>query len=203
MEQLNIEHQNLIYSIIHKYFSFYSNKEDLFQVGYIGLMNAHENYDSTKGSKFTTYAYTYIYGEMIKFVNQDKNIKVSRNISSLYLKITKVAALLSQKLMREPTTLEIANFLEMDEYLVVEALMSSEAILNIDDEQPKYQEDYISNIALKQELEKLSYEELSIINNRYRDDLTQEETALRLGMSQVQVSRYEKKILTKLKKQLL
>ena len=63
----------------------YESKEDLFQVGYIGLMNAHENYDPTKGTKFTTYAYTYIYGEMIKFVNQDKNIKVSRNISSLYL----------------------------------------------------------------------------------------------------------------------
>ena len=202
MEQLNLEHQNLIYSIIYKYFRFYNNKEDLFQGGYIGLMNALNNYDVTKGTKFTTYAYTYIYGEMMKLINQDKNIKVSRNISILYLKISKVAALLNQKLMREPTTLEIADFLKISEHLVIEALQSAEVILDIDDMQPKYQEDIIENLALKEVLENLSYEELRLIQNRYQHDLTQAETALKMGMSQVQVSRKEKKILSKLKKQL-
>lgn len=202
MEQLNLEHQSLIYSIIYKYFSFYNNKEDLFQVGYIGLMNALNNFDDSKGTKFTTYAYTYIYGEMMKLINQDKNIKVSRNISILYLKISKVAALLNQKLMREPTTLEIADFLKISEHLVIEALQSAEVILDIDDMQPKYQEDIIENLALKEGLENLSYEELCLIQNRYHHDLTQAETALKMGMSQVQVSRKEKKILSKLKKQL-
>lgn len=198
-----VEYDGLIYGIIYKYFKFYKSKEDLYQAGYLGLLNALNNYNENIGTKFTTYAYPYIYGEMFKQVNGDKTLKVDRQTNTLYLKITKASALLSQKLMHEPTTEEIASYLEIDEYLVINALSSSAEILNIDDKQVGYQDDLIENIALKEELKKLSCEELNIIDNRYKNDLTQSEVASIMGISQVQVSRKEKKILEKLKSKLI
>lgn len=203
MSELNVEYNNLIYSIIYKYFKFYKSKDDLYQAGYIGLLNALNNYDPARGVKFTTYAYQYIYGEILKQVNHDKNLKIDRSTSLLYLKIVKVSALLSQKLMHEPTCKEVADYLEISEELVINANISASTILNIEDKEPNYKEDYVGKIALRQELDKLSDTELKIIKNRYEEDLTQSETASKLGMTQVQVSRKEKKILEKLKKQLI
>lgn len=196
-------YDGLIYGIMHKYFSFYKSKEDLYQAGYLGLLNALNNFNQDMNTKFTTYAYSYIYGEMYKQVNNDKTVKVDRKTNYLYLKITKARALLSQKLMHEPSVQEISSFLEIDEQLVINALESVIEILDIDDKQVGYSDNIIDNIALKDELNKLSYEELNIINSHFKDDLTQQEIANNLGISQVQVSRKEKKILEKLKSKLI
>src|SRR5215510_7553556 len=96
LESLILKNERLIYSIM-KYFDRYQNKEDLFQAGCIGLIEAYHRYDETHGTKFSTYAYDYILGEMRKLVREDKGIKVNRKISSLYLKIEKASILLSQK----------------------------------------------------------------------------------------------------------
>ena len=196
-------YDSLIYGIIYKCFKYYKSKEDLYQAGYLGLLQALNNYDESIGTKFTTYAYPYIYGEMFKQVNNDKSLKVDRKTNTLYLKITKASALLSQKLMHEPSIEEIAEFLEIDDYLVINALSSSAEILNIDDKQVGYQDDLIENMALNEELNKLSLEELNIIDKRYKRDLTQSEVALQMGITQVQVCRKEKKILEKLKSKLI
>lgn len=103
------EHQNLIYSIAHQFGSPYL-LEDLFQVGWIGLNNAYNNYDASYGTKFSTYAYPYIVGEMRKFMRENQGMKVSREITKLNLKIEKASILLSQRLMREPTFQELAAF---------------------------------------------------------------------------------------------
>lgn len=203
MDRVDNTYDKLIFSIIYKYFRFYHDKDDLYQVGYLGLLNALNNYDENKNTKFITYAYPYIYGEMYKHINNDKNIKINKEINSLYLKITKVMALLSQKLMHEPSTKEIAEYLEIDEKLVIDALSASYTLLDIDDRQFGYNDNNIDNIALNTELENLDYEEYEIIINRYKNDLSQQEVANIMGISQVQVSRKEKKILEKLKSRLI
>ena len=185
-----------------RYFKNYQSKEDLFQVGCIGLINAYNNYNSNTNVKFSTYAYSYILGEMKKLVREDKGIKISRNITKLYSQIEKTNMYLTQKLMRTPTLQEIASFLEIDEYLISEALNSTNIILDIDDIQINNNTNEY-DIYLKEELNKLSNEELDLINKRYTLDMTQSEVASTLGMSQVQVSRKEHKVLEKLKKQLI
>lgn len=181
-----------------KYFKDYKNREDLFQVGCIGLINAYNNYDKNSNTKFSTYAYSYIFGEMKKLVREDKGVKISKNITKLYLSIEKGSIYLSQKLMRMPTIEEISNFLEIDEYLVCEALNSMNSLIDIDNIQVSDNE-----MNLFDELSSLDEDEYELINKRYMCDMTQKEVADTLGMSQVQVSRKEHKVLMKLRNQLI
>lgn len=213
-EQIIIENQNLIYYIAN-FFKNYPYKEDLYQAGSLGMLKAYEKYDSNMDCKFTTYAFSYILGEMRKLVREDKGIKISRDISKLNLKIEKAYALLSQKLMKEPTTYEIASFLEIPEYYVSEAILSLNKIKSIDepiisDGKELTLQDVIGTsdniddlILLKDSLEKLNTDERYIINSRYVKDHTQQEISKELGISQVQVSRKEKKVLEKLKYQMM
>lgn len=202
LEALILEHEKLIYAIM-KYFSYYPNKDDLFQVGCIGLIEAYYRFKDDFHTKFSTYAYGYILGEMKKLVREDRGIKISRTTHSLYLKIEKASILLSQKLMREPTVAEIASFLEIEEEFVVEAFYSSSALLDVDEIPIGTCEDLDDKICLREQLRQLSNEELEILNNRYMEDRTQTETAALLGISQVQVSRKEQKALQKLKNKLV
>lgn len=216
-ELLNLikDNEKLIYKITH-FFTNYASKEDLFQVGCIGIIKAYQNYKEGYNTKFTTYAYPYILGEIKKYVREDKGIKVSRDISKLNLKIEKAYILLTQKYMREPTTYELANFLCVDETLIVEALSSNNLIYSLD-EPVECKDDTISLyekignletldketlIALKGELNNLDNDDYNIIKNHYFNNLTQTEIAELLGINQVQVSRREKKILVKLKDKL-
>ena len=202
LEQLILDYEKLIYAVM-RYFKNYPNKDDLFQVGCIGLINAYNNYNSNINTKFSTYAYSYILGEMKKLVREDKCIKISRNISKLYSQIDKTSSYLSQKLMRTPTLQEIANFLNIDEYLIAEALNSTNSLLDVDDLQINNYKDTSNDLLLREELNKLSSEELELISKRYMYEMTQSEVANELGISQVQVSRKEHKVLEKLKKQLI
>lgn len=209
MENLIENYKNLVYSISH-YFDKYQNKEDLFQAGCIGLIEAYKRYNPEFGAKFSTYAYPYILGEMKRYIREDKGIKVSRDIAKLSFKIEKANILLSQKLMRKPTVSELSLYLEIPEELINEALNTSFMIQSldekIDDNLSLYETvaqsdrvDINDLIELKSQLKQLNKEENELIKMRYLSDLTQSEVAKKLGMSQVQVSRYEKKVLQKLK----
>ncbi len=214
MDQLILENKNLIYAIT-RYFEKYSNKEDLFQAGCIGMIMAYKKYKPEMNVKFTTYAYPYILGEMKKLVSHDKNIKVSRSIQLLSLKIEKSKIILSQKLMREPTNFELAEFLEIPIQLIDEAINSSKTIYSLDeplnDEGKEMTlQDTIGKsdnldelLMLKDALTNLTPFERELITKRYVNDLTQQQTANELGLTQVQVSRGEQKILTKLKSKLV
>lgn len=209
LENLIIDNTKLIYSIM-KYFKNYNSKEDLFQAGCLGLVDAYKKFNPNMGCKFTTYAYPYILGEMRKLVREDKGIKISRQISKLNLKIEKASILLSQKLMRQPSIDEIADFLEIPSFYVAEAINSMLPINSMDEiitsdskdltlqDIVGYTENVDDLIMLKDELKKLNSEEFSIINNRYMNDLTQSETSKIMGISQVQVSRKEQKVLKKI-----
>ena len=208
------ENERLIYSIAN-YFKNYNSREDLYQAGCLGLISAYKRYNPNMNSKFTTYAYPYILGEKRKLVREDKGIKVSREITKLNLKIEKAYILLAQKLMREPSIKEISHYLEIPEFYVSEAILSLNKIKSIDE--PVNEEgreftlqDVIGKeeniddlIMLKELLQGLNNEEKQIISNRYMNDYTQSETSKLIGMSQVQVSRKEQKVLQKLKQKMI
>ena len=211
---LILENEKLIYSIAN-YFKNYNSQEDLYQAGCMGLIKAYKKYNPDMNCKFTTYAYTYILGEMRKQVREDKGIKISREITKLNLKIEKAYILLTQKLMKEPSIEEIANYLEIPEYYVSEAIISLNKIKSIDepitnDGKDLTLEEVIGKtnnvddlILLRESLNNLTSEEQELINNRYINNYTQTETSEKLGMSQVQVSRKEHKVLEKLKQKMV
>lgn len=215
LSKLITDNENLIYKITH-YFSNYSSKEDLFQVGCIGLIKAYKNYKEGYNTKFTTYAYPYILGEIKKYIREDRGIKYSRDIAKLNLKIERANIVLSQKLMRIPTYRELSEYLGIDEYFISEALCASNVLQSLDEpivsdgkELTLY--DTIPNVetmdldtlvSLKQELSLLNNNDYKIISGHFLQDKTQSEIASDLGINQVQVSRREQKILTKLKDKL-
>lgn len=216
METLNeliFKNERLIYSIITNSFSNYPNKEDLYQAGILGFEKAYSNFNPDYGVKFTTYAYDYIFGEMKQEVRKDRSLKVSRNISKIAVSVNNAYSYLAQEYMRKPTILEIATYLNLEEDDVIEAIESSymvsstDEVINADgkeitllDTVEDYKNPDIEKlIMLKDELSKLNPSDKQIIQNRYFLDRTQSETASLIGMTQVQVSRREQKILQKMR----
>jgi len=213
-ELLNIikSHDKLIHSIVNKIKGHY-DRNDLYQVGVIGLIKAYRNYKEEYGAKFSTYAFSYILGEMKKYTREDKGIKISRDMFKLNNKIEQVKDMLSQKLMREPSTSELSKFLEIDEYEITNALSINNYIQSLDVptnndgkelnlyDNIKQEEvvDIIDKISLKEQLESLSEKDQKLIQMRYINDQTQTEVANILGLTQVQVSRREQKVLTRLR----
>lgn len=202
MDEL-LEYDGLIYSIISKYPKKY-DREDLYQVSMLGLIDALKHYNSDYDTKFSTFAYYYIVGEINKYIRENSSLKVSKNLVDLKNKIIKTKESMNQKLGRETTNLEISLYLEIDENLVNEAL-SFDDVTSIDDSQfeiSSYDNTSPEVLDLRFELEKLSEKERNLIYSRYYEELTQSETSKILGISQVQVSREESKILEKLKTRL-
>ena len=204
MDEL-LEYDGLIYSIISKYPKRY-DREDLYQVAMIGLIDALKHYKSDYDTKFSSFAYYYIVGEVNKYIRENSSLKVSRNLIELNKKIIKTREMMTQKLGRVPTNLEISLFLDVSEELINEAIMATDEVTSIEDSYDVYSSrdtDTEADILdLKNELEKLEESEKKLIYSRYFEELTQSETSNLLGISQVQVSRNENKILKKLKTRL-
>ena len=203
-----LKNETFIYSIAKK-FSKYKNKEDLFQVGCIGMIEAYKNFDETKGTKFTSYAYNYVYGQMSKFVREDHTIKLNKEMNTLKNKIEAAKNKLTQNLMRAPTIKELSDFLETEEVIIEKILNYNDPYsmdemykedLSMHEMVPDNETDYNTLIALKTEIENLNEPEKTIMIKRYYEDLTQTEIARELGLSQVDISRKESKVLTKLRK---
>ena len=125
-------HMGLIKKIANKFYN--CSREDLIQVGVIGLLKAYQNYKDTKSAKFSTYAYPHIFGEMYQLVNSNKDIKVSKDMLKVYKVVEKTRYELAQRFGYVPSNEEVANFLEMDPYLVSEAVLCSQALISLDDE---------------------------------------------------------------------
>lgn len=204
-----LENEGFIYKIINRYQNYFE-LDDLYQVAVMGIIKAYGNYKEGYNTKFMTYAYPYILGEVIRYVNEFKSIKTNRKTKILYLKILKAKEILSQKLMKEPTKYELALFLETDEATIDEVILSNamvdslDKIISEDDKNLElydrlgYCDQNIENYSLRAELEKLTPDERQLIEARFYDDMSQREVGETLGMYQVEVSRKEKKILKKL-----
>ena len=200
-----LEYDGLIYKIISKYPKRY-DRDDLYQVGMLGLIDAYKHYNSSYDTKFSTFAYYYIVGEVNKYIRENSSIKVSRNLIELKKKILNCREVMTQKLGRMPTNLEISLYLDVSEELIDNALIATDEVASIDDNinMIKYYDETSPDVLdLKGEIDKLSSDERKLIYARYYEELTQNETSNILGMSQVQVSRNESKVLKKLRNNLV
>ena len=211
MEEI-LQYENLIYSIIRKYSNF--DKDDMYQVGMLGLINAYKNYDKKLNVKFSTYAYFYIIGEIKKYIRESSTIKISRELIKLNKSIEKAKDIMRQRLKKEPTIKELSQFLEIEEEKIKEAQLATEKVKSLDYSYDDESYELYNSIKtedkttrpdildLKNELMNLKEEEKELIIDRYFNEFTQKETSKHLGISQVQVSRKETKILQKLKSNL-
>lgn len=204
-------HMGLIKKIANKFYNV--SREDLIQVGVIGLLKAYQNFRDTSEAKFSTYAYPYIFGEMYQLVNSNRDIKVSKELLKLYKVVQKTRYELAQRLGYIPSDDEVAEFLEMDYNLVREAIACSSAMISLDDEASelnlhevipdKREINSDLKIDIDDSFKVLNSDEQKIIRARYFEDLTQSEVAKKLNMTQVMVSRYEKRSLEKMKMALM
>lgn len=204
-----LEYENLIYKMISQYKSF--DKEDLYQVAMMGLMKAKKNYKESENTKFSTYAYYYILGEINNYITASNPVKVSRDLLRLNKSLEQAKEVMRQRLKREPTTEELSIFLEEPVEKIQEATLATRQVESLDYAYEEENMDLYNSIGteeigmnddildLKNAISTLSKEEQQLIIARYFNDLTQQETSKTLGMSQVQVSRKETKILEKLK----
>ena len=207
-----LEYENLVFSIISKYGNYF-DKDDLYQVGMIGLIDAYKHFDESVGVKFSSYAYYYILGEVTKFVRENRSVKVSKDVIQLNSSIEKCRDMMRQRLGREPTDMEISLFLEISEDKIGEVSSLMQEVKSLDfcyDEDVSFYNSIASFdrqmcedvLDLRGAIEGLNEEERRLVQVRYYQDMTQSEASKQLGMSQVQVSRKEGKILEKLKNNL-
>ena len=209
----------LVTSISKKFMNRGYEYEDIYQIGCMGLVKAIKNFDDKYNVKFSTYAVPMIIGEIKRFIRDDGIIKVSRNVKSLAKKLHFDKEALTKKLNRDPTIEELAEFSKMNKEEILFALESSASmqylyeVIHQDDGAPVLLIDKLSEnaaedknltekIALKEALNSLDMKSRQIIVLRYFKDKTQIQVAKMLGISQVQVSRIEKKVLQEMRKQL-
>lgn len=209
----------LVSSLSKKFLNRGYDYEDIFQIGCIGLVKAIKNFDSAYNVKFSTYAVPMIMGEIKRFLRDDGMIKVSRNVKSLARKIHFDKEELTKKLDRDPTIDELAAYSGIEKEDIVFAIESSSSLQYLYD--TIHQEDgapvllidklsengtddneMVDSIALKEALRSLDEKARQIIVLRYFKDKTQVQVAKMLGISQVQVSRIEKKVLLVMREKL-
>ena len=207
----------LVRSVVGKFANIGYEREDLFQLGSIGLIKAIYKFDLSYNVKFSTYAVPMILGEIKRYLRDDGMVKVSRSLKQLAIKIKVQGEELSKKLGRDPTIEEIAEELNVEKEDVVMAIESNfsveylQGVIHEEEGSPiclidkiamkgeDEQDKVVDNILLKEVLGKLEKRERQIIMLRYFEDKTQNEIGKLLNISQVQVSRIEKKVLHKLK----
>ena len=207
LEELIKSSTGLIWAVAKKFYGV--DKNDLYQAGVLGVVKAYQNYVDDGKSKFSTYAYNYIFGEMYALAN-NKEIKLNKDINRLIKMIEMGKARLSQEIMKVPSNKELAQYLEMEEEKLEQILSYANSFVSMDevcdDERSMHEvlalEERVSvdeKLELKNSINSLDAIEKDIIKSRYYEDLTQSETARKLGITQVMVSRYEKRSLTKMR----
>ena len=216
-EQLVEENVGLIWCVVKRFYGRGLENEDLFQIGSIGLLKAIDKFDLSYDVKFSTYAVPMISGEIKRFLRDDGMIKVSRTLKELSYKIFQTREKLLDLLGREPTIEELAEKMQIDKEEIVEALEAGSEVESIYkpihkkegneirlmdklEEKEHREEKILDHMLLQQLLGTLEKEERTLIYMRYFQDKTQSQVGKELGISQVQVSRMEKKIMENLRK---
>lgn len=215
-EKLVSGNLKLVLSILRKYNNRVDNMDDLFQVGVVGLIKAIDNFDLSHEVKFSTYAVPMILGEVKRYLRDNSSIRIARSIKDIAYKALKLNEELVNKYGREVTVDEIAKHMDLESYVVADALDAmkdtismSEPIYN-DGGDTIYLEDQLADnqgiynleikMSLKDALNKIKNKEKYILVNRYIIGKTQMELASELGISQAQISRLEKSGISSIKK---
>lgn len=207
----------LVHAIVRRFLGRGVEPEDLFQIGTIGLIKAIDHFDLQYDVKFSTYAVPLITGEIKRYLRDDGMVKVSRTLKEQALKIKLLQQKLQVELGREPTMQELSQRAElsMEEIVMameadckVESIYASVyqndgrevSLVDMLGKEDTEKEEVINRMLLKQLIDGLNEKEKALIRMRYFQDKTQTEVAQCMGISQVQVSRLEKKILLSMRK---
>ncbi|MGM7721310.1 RNA polymerase sporulation sigma factor SigF [Metabacillus sp. Hm71] len=208
------KNMRLVWSVVQRFLNRGYEPDDLFQIGSIGLLKSVDKFDLSYDVRFSTYAVPMIIGEIQRFIRDDGTVKVSRSLKELGNKIRRARDELSKTMGKVPTVAEIANYLDIspeDVVLAQEAVRAPSSIhetvyendgdpITLLDQIADHTETkWFDKIVLKDAIRDLDERERLIVYLRYYKDQTQSEVADRLGISQVQVSRLEKKILQQMK----
>ena len=213
------ENTGLVWCVVKRFYNRGVEMEDLFQIGTIGLLKAIDKFDLNYDVKFSTYAVPMITGEIKRFLRDDGMIKVSRSLKELSYKAYLCREKLQERFGREPSVTELAGELGVEPEELMAALDASSEVESL--HKPIYQsdgqevslmarlpwraepeEEILDHLLLKELLGGLEKEERQLIYLRYFADRTQAQAGKELGISQVQVSRLEKKILKSMREQI-
>lgn len=219
-EQLVEENMGLVWSVVRRFAGRGTDMEDLFQIGAMGLIKAIDKFDLSFEVKFSTYAVPMIAGEIKRFLRDDGMVKVSRTLKENYWKIRRETEKFSQRQGRDPTLAELETLTELTKEEIVQSLESSAEVESI--YKPMTQNDgseiylvdrlesrergmhqLLDHVVLQQLLTELPGKERELIMMRYLQEKTQTEVAKVMGISQVQVSRMEKRVLRQLREKLI
>ena len=202
-EQLVKENVGLVWCVVKRFYGRGAEPEDLFQIGSIGLLKAIDKFDLSYDVQFSTYAVPMISGEIRRFLRDDGMIKVSRSLKKLSYKCGKKKEELTERMGREPTVEELAATEVESIYRPIHQEGDSQlSILDRLEEKSRPEEHLLNRMMLSQILDGLDKEERQLIYLRYFQEKTQAAVGEILGISQVQVSRMEKKILERMRKQM-
>ncbi len=219
LEQLVVHNAALVKSIVKKFLNRGVEYEDLFQIGNLGLIKAIRNYSAAFDVRFSTYAVPMIAGEIKRFLRDDGMVKVSRSLKETATKAAQVREQLYRERGHEPGVQDIAAAMGIRDEELVFALDSARSHVSLNE--PVFEEDngvtlmdrmeetaaedtrVVDKLLLKELLSSLDSRERKLIFLRYFQDRTQSEIAKVLGVSQVQVSRLESRIMKKLRKEAL
>lgn len=204
----------LVHSLAHRLKGRGIEYEELYSAGCVGLIKAMEGFDESRGLKFSTYAVPVILGEMKRLFRDGGSVKVSRSLKEFSLKVLRERDRLSVSLGREPTVNELSELLKEDAQAIAEAINVSMPTISltqpdddgggqIDVEVESPEELLSDKLALREVLKELEEKDRNLLILRYYKSKTQTQTATILNMTQVQVSRREKKLLLYLKNRLL
>ena len=217
-EKLITNNSSLLKSILKRYLGKGVEYDDLYSLACMGFLKAIQGFDESFGVRFSTYAVPMIAGEIKRFLRDDGSVKVSRSIKKTAREMNRYIEEFFAKNARQPTVKELSQTFSLEESEVVFTLGSGRMPVSIY-EQSDYkdeksvtlleklpskddQEDMIDRMLLKQAIEKLPERERKIVFLRYFRDMTQSEVARAIGVSQVQISRIENKIMAQFKKDL-
>lgn len=214
-EELIKQNTGLVKNIALKFMGSGYELDDLLQIGYIGLLKAVSRFDSSFGVMFSTYAVPMILGEIRRYLRDDGRIKVGRQVKQDIKNMKHVQELFYNENGRYPKISELADLMEMEPEQVINLMEASDALTNLESlDDPERQERQgrepytdteernVDIIHLKSMIGKLSNKERQIIVLRYFKDMTQQQVANMMGISQVQVSRIEKRVLTALRQEM-
>jgi len=211
-ERLVKENSGLIWAVARRFLGRGTEADDLYQLGCLGFLKAIEGFDPEYGTQFSTYAVPKISGEIRRFLRDDGAVKVSRGIKERAATIKTVRNQLLQELGREPTLQEIAERTDISPEDIAIAETATASVESIHQEtgddgftleniltDTETEEAILEKISLRQAVEKLPEREKTVIKLRYYHGLTQERVSKVMNVSQVQISRIEKKALSRLK----
>ncbi|MDR0325458.1 MAG: sigma-70 family RNA polymerase sigma factor [Oscillospiraceae bacterium] len=212
LERVVVENSGLIWSVARRYFGRGAEPDDLYQLGCVGFLKAVKGFDMNYGTQFSTYAVPKIAGEIRRFLRDDGAVKVSRTVKERAASVKTAREKLTQQLGREPVLSEISEVCGLSVEEIAEADRAGEPVESLQRESGEdgltvegsvgvegHEDRVLNEVFIRDAVKKLPEREQSVIVMRYYRNFTQERTARVLGVSQVQVSRIERRALRMLR----